>query len=43
MELDVWKHAYYLDYKNDGVKFVESFRNIVNRDMVGKQFEMLKK
>jgi len=41
--LDVWEHAYYLDYKNDRAKFVESFWNIVNWDVVQKRFEMRKK
>jgi superoxide dismutase, Fe-Mn family len=41
--LDVWEHAYYLDYKNDRAKFVESFWNIVNWDMVNKRFDLLKK
>lgn len=41
--LDVWEHAYYLDYKNDRAKFVESFWNIVNWDTVNKRFEMLMK
>jgi superoxide dismutase, Fe-Mn family len=34
MALDVWEHAYYLDYKNDRAKFIESFWNIVNWDEV---------
>jgi Fe-Mn family superoxide dismutase len=41
--LDVWEHAYYLDYKNDRAKFVESFWNIVNWDEVRKRFDMMKK
>jgi Fe-Mn family superoxide dismutase len=41
--LDVWEHAYYLDYKNDRAKFDESFWNIVNWDTVNKRFEMLMK
>lgn len=41
MALDVWEHAYYLDYKNDRAKFVEAFWNIVNWSMVNKWFEKL--
>jgi Fe-Mn family superoxide dismutase len=37
MVLDVWEHAYYLDYKNDRAKFVESFWNIVNWDEVNRR------
>jgi len=30
MVLDVFEHAYYIDYKNERAKFVEAFWNIVN-------------
>jgi len=43
MVLDVWEHAYYLDYKNDRAKFVESFWSIVNWDEVNRRFEKVRK
>ncbi len=37
MVLDVFEHAYYIDYKNDRGKFVEAFWSIVNWDEVEKR------
>lgn len=39
MCLDVWEHAYYIDYKNARAKFVEAFWNIANWAVVNKWFE----
>jgi superoxide dismutase, Fe-Mn family len=42
MALDVWEHAYYVDYKNDRAKFVEAFWNLVNWDKVNKNLALVK-
>jgi len=41
MILDVFEHAYYIDYKNERAKFVEAFWNIINWDEVNKRLEDL--
>jgi Fe-Mn family superoxide dismutase len=41
--LDVWEHAYYLDYKNDRAKFVDAFWNIVNWAEVNQRLEAILK
>ena len=43
MVLDVWEHAYYLDYKNDRAKFVDAFWNIAKWDEIGKRFDQIRK
>ncbi|MEM3731789.1 MAG: superoxide dismutase [Candidatus Bathyarchaeia archaeon] len=42
MILDVFEHAYYIDYKNERAKFVEAFWSIVNWDEVNRRLEKLK-
>jgi Fe-Mn family superoxide dismutase len=40
--LDVWEHAYYVDYKNDRAKFVEGFWTVVNWDYANKILNLVK-
>jgi superoxide dismutase, Fe-Mn family len=39
--LDVFEHAYYIDYKNDRARFVDAFWNIVNWNEANKRLEEL--
>ena len=41
--VDVWEHAYYLQYKNDRGKYVESWWNVINWDDVDKRFSSAQK
>ncbi len=41
MVLDVWEHAYYIDYKNQRARFVDAFWNIINWDEVNKRLETI--
>jgi Fe-Mn family superoxide dismutase len=36
--LDMWEHAFYLDYKNVKGDYVTAFWNIINWDDVAKRF-----
>ena len=38
LTLDVWEHAYYIDYRNARPKYLETMWNIVNWDFVAANF-----
>lgn len=41
--MDVWEHAYYIDYRNDRAKYIEQMWNIIDWDVVSQRLEIATK
>lgn len=42
LTLDVWEHAYYIDYRNERPKFIEQFRDVIHWDFVEQCYKSAK-
>ncbi len=42
LTLDVWEHAYYIDYRNERPRFIEQFRDVIHWDFAEKCYKEAK-
>lgn len=43
MNIDLWEHAYYLDYRNNRSKYIDDFFSIVDFNKVNEEYKKVKK
>ncbi|MDV6319262.1 superoxide dismutase [Chromohalobacter sp. HP20-39] len=39
MTIDVWEHAYYIDYRNARLKYLDAVWNVINWDFIAQNFD----
>ncbi|QVL56996.1 MAG: superoxide dismutase [Simkaniaceae bacterium] len=39
LTLDVWEHAYYIDYRNERPRFIEQFRDVIHWDFAENNYK----
>jgi Fe-Mn family superoxide dismutase len=42
LTLDVWEHAYYIDYRNERPRFIEQFKDVIHWDFAEKCYQKAK-
>lgn len=42
LTLDVWEHAYYIDYRNERPRFIEQFKDVIHWDFAEKCYKNAK-